>query len=650
MPLPEENTPLQPHRNSLEDLENRLYSRTPPPLRHDEEFMGEEKHIRIAPGWTSETERKESALYSIFSTVMPWLKRLFIASILFFLFAGGLAVFSFWRKGSTLSPQNISIEIFGPVGAAAGEELPIEIVVRNDNQQSLHSVDLLVELPDGTKKPDNLSESLLRYRDTLREMAPGASASRRISLVPFGQEGERKSLSVTAEYRPKDSNAIFSKKTKYEFAISSSPVVMKLGIPKEVNSNQVFETVIDLSSNAGATQDNLLLKAQYPFGFEFLESTPAPAFGKDGWLLGDLEPKGRRSIRIKGKIIATEESDRTFTFMAGTQNPKDEKQISTTFLKETPTVSVRRPFLTLDLLVNGEKGKTFIGRSGQTARVDILWGNNLSTKIADLVITATLRGDIYNTKSVTSGSGFYDSNTGTVVWDKEKTARFSAVAPGESGTLSFSFGTLSVATNPAAFKNPGMSIEVSAQGKRLDEQGLYQAVISSVTKEIKVATTLTLTSRLLHSEGPLQNSGSVPPQAEQETSYTVVWSLSNSSNGVSGASVSAVLPSYMKWTGKVSPDSEQVTYKSVGGEITWNVGDIESGTGVGSAPREVAFQVSFLPSLGQVGTAPTVLGESIARGTDLFAGLSITSNQRPALTTKSLGDVGATGERGIVVK
>ena len=129
-----------------------------------------------------------------------------------------------------------------------------------------------------------------------------------------------------------------------------------------------------------------------------------------------------------------------------------------------------------------------------------------------------------------------------------------------------------------------------------------------------------------------------------------MWSLSNASNGVSGASVSAVLPSYMKWTEQVNPASEQVTYNPVGGEIIWNAGGIEAGMGVGSPPREVAFQVSFLPSLGQAGTAPTVLGESVARGTDLFTGIEVKSNIRPALTTKALGDAGAPGESGMVIK
>src|SRR3990167_9222725 len=86
------STPNQPDKerpSSLESLERRLYSRTPPPLRHDEEFLGEERHIRIAPEWTSEAERKESAVYSILETIMPWIRRLFVASLLFFMFTVG---------------------------------------------------------------------------------------------------------------------------------------------------------------------------------------------------------------------------------------------------------------------------------------------------------------------------------------------------------------------------------------------------------------------------------------------------------------------------------------------------------------------------------------------------------------------------------
>ncbi len=650
MALPQENRPPLQKKSSLESLEDRLYSRTPPPLRHDEEFIGEEKHIRIAPGWTSEAERKESAVYSLMATIMPWFKRFFIASVIFSLFAGCVSLYGFWRGGNTVSRQNISIDVVGPVGTGAGEEMSVEVTVGNANKLDLASVDLVAEFPDGTRKPGNLSEALLRHRESLGPLVAGGHLTRRISIVPFGEEGEKKDISITLEYRTKESNAIFSKKTDYEFTISSAPVTLKLGIPKEVNSDQIFEMKVELASNASSLQEKLLVKAQYPFGFQFVESEPAPSFGKDGWFVGDLQPKSKRTVLIRGKIQATEEAERTFHFSVGTQSRKDEKQIETTFLNESPTVAIKRPFLTLDLLVNGEKGKTFIGRSGQTMRADILWGNNLTTKITNLEITARLVGDIYNRTSVSANGGFYDSNTGTVLWDQQKTARFAVVEPGENGTLSFSLSTLSVATNPSSFKNPQMTIEVTAKGKRLDELGQYQNVSSTVTKEVKVATALSLSARLLHADGPFTNVGTVPPKAEQETAYTIVWSLSNASNGVTNAVVSSVLPSYMQWLGQTNPASEKVVYNPIGGGIVWNAGEVEAGAGVGATPREVSFQVSILPSLGQVGTTPTIVGETTARGTDRFTGVEVSSNTRPALTTKSLSDPGSTAESGVVIR
>ena len=650
MALPEGDTPPQQHKNALENLENRLYSRTPPPLRHDEEFIGEEKHIRIAPGWTSEAERKDSTLYSIFATVMPWLQRLLIASILFFLFAAGLGLYGFWRGGNTVSPQNITIQIQGPVGAAAGEETAVEVTVGNDNALPLDAVDVLVEFPSDTRKAGDLAAPLPRYRDSLGPLAAGERAARRLSFVPFGEEGEKKTIAVAVEYRQKDSSGTFSKNAQYEFAINSAPVTLRLEMPKEVNSNQTFEMTLEVNANSSAVQRNLLVKGQYPFGFQFEESTPSPSFGKDIWELGDLKPQSKRVIHIKGKIEATEESERTFRFSVGTQSAKDEKRIGTVFLSEAPTVAVRRPFMSLDVLVNGERGETFVARSGQSVRADIVWANNLTTKISDLEIAAELSGSIYNRAAVSASNGYYDSNTNTVRWDQERVARFGAVEPGEDGTQSFSVNLLPIATNPALYDTPELTITVTARGKRLDEEGAYQAVTMVVRKEIKAATVLALSARLFHEGGFFTSSGPVPPKAEQETEYTVVWSLSNALNGVTGAKVSAVLPSYVTWLDRVDPPSETMRYNPVGGGVVWDVGEMDAGVGVGTPPREVSFQVSLRPSFGQVGSAPVLVGDTSASGEDRFTGTIVTGNARSALTTGTLSDVGASPQSGIVTK
>lgn len=640
MSLPDEHQPPPDRPSHLDALEDRLYSRTPPPLRRDEEGLSEH-HISIKPAWNREEEPGPS--FRILATIMPWLKRLFIASILFFLFAGALAFYGFFRGGNTVSPGNISLAVLGPVSAAAGEELTFEVTITNYNELALESVDLIVEYPAGTRKTVDLGTELLRFREALGGLPPGGSVSRRLSAVPFGEEGDKKEVRLSAEYRPAGGSATFSKTAVYEFLVNAAPLTVSVSVPSEVGSGQPFEISVEIVSNASAIIRNLLLKAEYPVGFMFESATPAPAFSGNIWQLGDLKPEGKRTVRIRGVVEAAEEEERTIRLSVGAASPRDEKVLGTVFLTETPSVMVRKPFVGLSLALNGESGKEFVARSAQTLRADILWANNGTAKVTDLEITARLDGAVWNRSSVAPQGGFFDFNTNSISWDKRIRSSFGSLSPGESGTVSFSFTTAPVATDPALFKNPEMFIHIFARGKRLNEDGAYQDVVSSFSKKIKIASALALGTRLLYNGGPFVNSGSVPPKAEEETTYTIVWSLSNSSNSVSGAKVSAVLPAYARWMEKWSPASERVSYNAIGGEVVWDAGDIAPGAGFGTSPRELSFQVALLPSLSQVGSSPVIVGEAVAEGYDRFAGASVRSNVRPALTTASLEEGGGSG-------
>ncbi|TSC58074.1 MAG: Uncharacterized protein Greene041679_184 [Parcubacteria group bacterium Greene0416_79] len=649
MALPLEHGPEKERRSNLEELEDRLYSRTPPPLRHDEEFGGEERHIRIAPGWTEEAERKQSGLFHIFSRIMPWMKRLFIASIIFFLFAAGVALYGFWRGGNTVSPRNISLSVLGPVGAPAGEEFSFEVTVGNYNEIDLDSVELLVDYPDGTRNPANLSAELLRYREALGALPAGGALSRRLSLVPFGEEGEKKAVRVTVEYRPKGSSGTFPQQTEYQFLINAAPVGVVVTAPSEVASGQTFDIALEIVSNSNSVIKGLLVKAEYPPGFQFEASAPPTALSKNLWQLGDLKPEGTKTVRLSGRIVAAEDEERTVRFSIGTASPKDDKALGVVFLTEAPSVSIARPVVGVELLLNGARGEKFVARSGQAIRADILWSNNLAARIIDLELIARIEGRIYTPQSVAASGGAYDAGAAAIRFGSAEQPRFREVAPGESGTVSFSFTLLPVATDPTLFQNPEMKVKVFARGTRSDTGGVSEEVVSSFSTEIKVASTLGLLSRLFYAGGPFANSGPVPPKAGTETTYTVVWSLSNSSNNVSGTRVQALLPSYARWLDQVSPSSERVTYHSAGGQVVWEVGEIAAPVGFGNAPREVAFQIAVSPSQSHVGTAPVVIGEAAAEGEDRFTNTIVTSNTRPAHTTASLSDGGDSSKSGIVV-
>ena len=94
-------------------------------------------------------------------------------------------------------------------------------------------------------------------------------------------------------------------------------------------------------------------------------------------------------------------------------------------------------------------------------------------------------------------------------------------------------------------------------------------------------------------------------------------------NSVSGAKVLSVLPSYVKWLDNISPSGGQVTFNPVSREVVWDLGGVKENTGISTSPREIAFQVSLLPSQSQVGGAPIVIGVATLSGVDDFTADSV---------------------------
>jgi hypothetical protein len=170
-----------------------------------------------------------------------------------------------------------------------------------------------------------------------------------------------------------------------------------------------------------------------------------------------------------------------------------------------------------------------------------------------------------------------------------------------------------------------IEMTITTKGERILESGSTEQVSAVETRKITLATDLSLTSRLVRSVGSLENSGPIPPKVDVPTTYTVIWNLTNSFNQVSNVEVRATLPSYVKWTGLKSPDNESFSFNQVTNEVVWNAGSVLPNTGFGSAKKEVAFQIEFLPSVSQISQTPYLVGEASLTATDKVTGQKIQS-------------------------
>lgn len=636
---------------SIEELKKDLYSRQGHFNSGEHDIPSFKKHsVEVAGDWQSEELPKPRHMFSSSSARLSFLKKLLLVSVIFFFGALGVSLFVFFGGSNIVSSNNVDISVLGPVSVGGGEPLGLEISIANQNNTTLESLDLLIEYPDGTRDAVDLNSPLKRYREGLGNVEKGQSVVKKVQAVLFGEESEVKNIDISAEYRVSGSNVILSKKKSYSVVISSSPVSVTVSSVKEINSNQDVSLTVDIVSNSTAVIQKLALSAAYPFGFSVVSSDPPAAWGGNFWQLGDLKPGGKKRVVIRGKIAGQEGDDRTFQFTAGTESPQNENILGTNFLTVPQKITVRRPFVGIDVALDGDsQSDPYIAKVGKTVRVDVSITNNLATKITDAKVSVKPSGEILDTTTVSPNSGYYRASDNTILWDQTLRNTLAVINPGENTLLGFSFATLpGERLDPKS--NHEISIDVTVNAKSLNESGVSENVSYTVTKKVKVASAIGFSARSLYYSGGFRNYGPIPPKVGEETSYTIVWSLTNSLNDVGNVKVSAVLPSYVKWLGAVLPTGEKITYNPVGGQVLWEAGDLKAGMGFTESPKEVSFQVAIVPGLSQAGSAPDLVSQATVTGDDKFAGVSLGASGRAALTTDLPTDVSFRPGQGVVVK
>lgn len=581
-------------------------------------------------------------------TLLRWL---FIAVGVFFLGSVGFFVYYFTVGGGSLpaSPGNIGISVVGPPHVAGGEPTQLQIVVTNKNKVPLQLAELVLTFPSGTRRSDDLSTDLPTLRQPLGTIEPGGSRQGIISAVFSGNEGGRATVRADVEYRLSNSSAIFVASSDYEIVFSSSPLSVSVEGNSETISGQPIQLTFTVSSNANNPVTDALLSLDYPFGFTYGSAAPTPARGST-WELGDFAPAQKKTIVIRGVLTGESGDARVFRATAGTRKASSRESIDAIIAESSYAMVISQPFLGLSVAVNKATGSNAIVSAGESVNVVVSWQNNLSTAVTDAVIVARLSGLQIDGAEVRSVDGFYRSGDAAVLWDKSTTnGVLSQVAPGARGAVGFSFKMPSSETLQGVL-NPYLNISVNASGKRISETGVPENLQSTAFQHVKLATDLQITGQGLYYGNPFGSTGPLPPKAGTETTYAVVFTVTNTTNRIENASLTATLPPYIRWVGIYSPPSETVTFNQNGSTITWRIGMIEPGTGLGGvAPRQIAVAIGFTPSTSQIGQEPKLLEGIMLRGTDAATGGSIT-READDVTTNILGDPGFSAGNATVVR
>lgn len=572
---------------------------------------------------------------------MSFLDKLLIFAGIFFIAAFAFTVYSIGFDNNSISPDNVLIEIDSPSSVSAGDTATFDINIRNQNEVELQNAQLVIVYPSGTRESENTGQELRQDRAEVGTIPANGSADFSSEATLFGERGDMHEISVQLEYRVQDSNAIFLATNKGEIEISEAPISLDISSPTEGSVNELFTMELSVRSNASRRLDDVVLVADYPFGFTANEINPTPNYRDYVWQLGDIEPGDEKEIEIAGRFTNVNASDQqAFRFDVGTAQVDEDTQIGTLFASQDVVVNLREAFMNvaLDLSTSRDQRRGTVEVSGE-----IDWQSNLESTVRGGELTATFSGAGFNSSTLVSRNGIVRSSENTITWNSRTNDSLETINPGNNDTKRFNFNTLSTESLVQAGENQSIDIAILMEAQSSNDSSLPEVVTTNMQESIKLPTLVNAQLQTLYEDGPFVNTGPVPPRVDEPTTYTLKMSVTNTTNEITDASFQAALPAYVEFIDTVSPASADVTYNDISGRLTWDIGTLPAGAGFTRPPEEVYVQVEILPTSSQAGSRVRLLADPSVSGTDSFTGEMIQLREINVPTTDR-NDARASGD------
>lgn len=507
---------------------------------------------------------------------------------------------------NTVSGSNLALTVNGPFTLGGGDVLDLQVGITNQNSVTIESATLIVEYPPGTRAADESGKELFSERIPI-DAGIAVGETRNVSLKSrvFGEENQEADIRVSVEYRVSGSSATFIKEAApHRFKISHAPVTLKVEAEKTISSGQETTVKLTVTSNSSSPIKNLLVKAEYPSGFDFSSSNPAPVSGRNVWSIAELKPEESVTVDITGVIVGTKADKYVLKFSVGVGSDRNPNELASLMAVGDIEFTLEDPFLDLDISINNSKSDTVNIAANAQATVFIDITNTLDTAVYDGLVEVKLSGNALPSTEVSVNTGYYDSNTRTVRFDSSSAGSLRRINPGDTARFSFS-----LEPSTTEVETPQVVLEVGASARRVSDTSARQQITGTHTRTIRMESLPNISALLVGTGG-----GPIPPKVGETTSYDIQWKITNSANSLSDAAVTAVLPSYVNWGGKRGGEGDW-SYNPSTRTVEWEAGSLKANESVAGT-----FRVSFLPSTSLIGRTPTLVEEAHMRGTDNFTG------------------------------
>lgn len=606
---------------ALDELNNRLHSRdfhtdraSRPTFPDGEGVLGEESvQMNQTEVWQESEPKKDFLFFGLLS-------RKYLQPILLTL--GGIAVVAIvfgvamMIRSSLFQEEDIQLHFSGPNDVASTDAAAFIFEYDNDNWLDLENASVVFEYPE-TFLPEsatNLVINTSRAEQTIGSIPSRGKGSITLSGKFSSYRGDRTFISATLRYSPRGFSSTFEKRIYKEVVIVSSPLFLEIIAPLESADKQKIEYEIRYGNNGATDFSNLRVRLDYPEEFVFSDADPDPVEGNTLWKIDTLAPRTEGKIIVRGTLSGERNQQKTIHGSIGFF--KGDGSFAVHGEHERKTRVVASPLFVSQSVNGGTRDVSLI--PGERIDYVVSYRNDGNVGIRDAILTVELDSPYldYTTLRFGDARGFYDQSRREISWKASDLPALARIEPGQVGSALFSIWTYRNLWErfPAARE---LTLRSLAKIDSPDIPVLTGStkVIASSDITAKFHTALSSSLAGFYQDVIFENSGPQPMVVGQETTYVIHYSVTNTFNAVEDGRVNILLQTGIRYTGKKSPDSEQISFNERTNELIWNVGSVGPGM-----KREIAFQVAVVPEPGSVDDEVAVINEALFIGKDSFTG------------------------------
>lgn len=520
----------------------------------------------------------------------------------------------FWFTYNPFISDQISLTITPSTNKIrSGDYITYTIETKNNSDTKLISPKLNIHLPVGfvfDKAMPVETFSVTESSFTLKNLPEKQTDTFNISGWSFGVPNAEERLTAELSYQQERRGIRETKTASLLQTHRGSILNLFVKMPKTLVAQGTQPITITLKNNGNKKIEKINLPLAVGHGLKLTNNAQnAGEITDNVWEITNLEPNSEAVLKSAlASLFPDNTAGADFSLTPGVV-------INNTNIKQE---TVKQPFeIThprLSISPSWDTNKNF-AEPGEMVVLKIKITNTGDINLQNLNLEIPISTNLIDAgRIVKQNHGSYKNQKLTI--NKNFIAGMAGLEAGESIDLTIN---MPVSYLPQGDNDISLSLNPKISGTVKNTEIIYQ--IETQTNKIKIGTALNIDAetRYYTEDGDQLGRGPLPPKVGKETKYWTLIKITNTTSNITNAKLTALLPDYVRWTGKTSvSEGNAIQYDETNKTISWSVSKFLPHSEAG-----VYFEVAITPTTAQMNTTPILVKNIILSGHDEFTSADI---------------------------